>query len=89
MTPVYLTGWHYASTWPNDSAEAVRSLEEVTELGRRYAETKDPEVQLELCQCFHPYLMKYLVMICRGHVPILGVGSNGLRLNKDVELFIR
>ena len=23
-------------------------------------------------RCFHPYLLKYLTMICRGHVPILG-----------------
>jgi len=67
----------------------VRSLEEVTELGRQYAETKDPAVQLELCQCFHPYLMKYLTMICRGHLPVVGVGDASRRLNKDVEPFIK
>ena len=44
---------------------------------------------LEICRCFHPYLMKYLVMICRGHVPVLGVGKSALRINKDVEPFIR
>jgi hypothetical protein len=50
---------------------------EINDLGRRYAELpaemagiSNPakqELLLELCQCFHPYLMKYLVMICRGH----------------------
>lgn len=33
---------------------------------------------------FHPYLMKYMCMICRGHVPLW----RG-RINKDVEPFIR
>ena len=84
-----LPEWHYAASWPQDSAEAVRPLAEVTELGRRYAETKDEGVLLEICRCFHPYLMKYLVMICRGHVPVLGVGKSALRINKDVEPFIR
>ena len=89
MKSISLPEWHYASRWPSDSAEAVRPLEEVTELGRRYAETKDPAVQLELCKCFHPYLMKYLTMICRGHVPVIGVGTSALRINKDVEPFIK
>jgi hypothetical protein len=62
----------------------IKSLPEINDLGRRYAELpaemagiSNPakqELLLELCQCFHPYLMKYLVMICRGHVPILGIG---------------
>ncbi len=89
MKSVSLPGWHYASRWPNDSAEAIRPLEEVTELGRRYAETKDSSILLELCQCFHPYLMKYLIMICRGHVPVIGVGWGASRINKDVEPFIK
>ena len=49
-------------------------------MGRRYAELppgdqEKEDLLLELCQCFHPYLMKYLVMICRGHVPVVGQGS--------------
>src|SRR5437764_908911 len=70
---------HYASTWKTGGA-AVKPLEEVNAIGRRYAElpeeipaagdrmVSNPEKEnllLELCQCFHPYLMKYLVMICR------------------------
>ena len=38
---------------------------------------------LALCQAFHPYLMKYLAMICRGHVPVW----KG-RINKDAKNFI-
>jgi hypothetical protein len=41
-----------------------------------------------LYQCFHPYLMKYLVMICRGHVPKAGHGSNPFFTNKDVLPFL-
>src|ERR1035437_6930759 len=33
--------------------------------------------------------MKYLVMICQGHVAILGIGKNPHRINPDVEPFIR
>ena len=43
---------------------------------------------LELLQCFHPYLMKYLVMICRGHVPVIGVGDVAQRINKDIKPFL-
>src|SRR5947199_394891 len=53
-----------------------RPAEEITQLGCLYAESPDevngqsnPATQerlLELCQEFHPYLIKYLVMICRG-----------------------
>ena len=46
------------------------------------------DLLLELCQCFHPYLMKYLVMICRGHVPIIGVGRERSCISKDVVPFL-
>jgi hypothetical protein len=51
--------------------------------------THDPEVQLEICKSFHPHLMKYLMMICHGHVPIMGHGKNPHRINRDVEPFLR
>ena len=54
---------HYAAGW---STETVRSHGEINALGKRYAEKHDRDALLELCQAFHPYLMKYLVMICRG-----------------------
>jgi hypothetical protein len=78
----------------------IKSLPEINDLGRRYAELpaemagiSNPAKQdllLELCQCFHPYLMKYLVMICRGHVPILGIGPKSTfgNVNGDVRKFL-
>ena len=78
----------------------IKSLPEINDLGRRYAELpaemagiSNPakqELLLELCQCFHPYLMKYLVMICRGHVPILGIGPKATfgNVNGDVKKFL-
>jgi hypothetical protein len=74
----------------------VKSLPELDDLGRRYAElpaeidgVSNPAKQdLELCQCFHPYLMKYLVMICRGHVPIIGIGRERSHISKDVVPFL-
>jgi hypothetical protein len=68
--------------------EGIRSNAEITELGKRYAETHDSEIQLEICRAFHPYLMKYLVMICRGHVPVVGVGGNPNWVNREVKKFI-
>ncbi|HWY46619.1 MAG TPA: hypothetical protein VNX70_04505 [Bryobacteraceae bacterium] len=42
------------------------------------------DVLLELCRALHSYLMKYLVMIRRGHVPTCGA-----HINKDTKNFIR
>jgi hypothetical protein len=71
----------------------IKPIPEITDLGRRYAEVPAaaPEKEallLELCQCFHPYLMKYLVMICRGHVPVAGRGDRGAPVNKDIKPFL-
>ena len=57
---------HYAAGW---NTGELRTHAEINSLGKRYAETHDQEALLELCKSFHPYLMKYLVMICRGHEP--------------------
>jgi hypothetical protein len=50
------------------------SVEEINALGFRYATlpagADKEEALLGLCRAFHPYLMKYLAMICRGHVPV-------------------
>ena len=45
-------------------------------------------ILLELCQCFHPYVMKYLVMICRGHVPTRMSNTLAMRINKDIKPFL-
>jgi hypothetical protein len=78
----------------------IKSLPEINSVGRLYAELPaeidgvsnavKEGLLLELCQCFHPYLMKYLVMICRGHVPILGIGPKLTfgNVNSDVKKFL-
>src|SRR5438270_12195489 len=89
MKPVTLPSSHYASGWKMDVAP--RPLEEMTALGCRYAElgesAEKEDLLLELCQSFHSYLMKYLVMICRGHVPVAGHGTNPFFIHKDVKPF--
>ena len=32
--------------------------------------------------------MKFLVMICRGHVPVMGRGDKGAPINKDIKPFL-
>ncbi len=96
MKPVKLRNTHYAAEWKMEGV--VKSLPELDDLGRRYAclpaeiEGKSnpakQDLLLELCQCFHPYLMKYLVMICRGHVPIIGIGRERCCISKDVVPFL-
>ena len=98
MKSITLPSTHYAAQWKTEGI--IKSLPEINDLGRRYAELpaeidgiSNPAKQdllLELCQCFHPYLMKYLVMICRGHVPILGIGPKATfgNVNGDVRKFL-
>ena len=69
MRSITLPANHYAAGWKTEMAPRPRA--EINELGKRYAETHDQDVLLELCQCFHPYLTKYLVM--RGHVPVAAI----------------
>src|ERR1017187_6513455 len=97
MKSITLPSTHYAAQWKTEGM--IKSLPEINDLGRRYAELpaemagiSNPAKQdllLELCQCFHLYLMKYLVMICRGHVPISGIGPKSQfgNVNSDVKEF--
>jgi hypothetical protein len=87
MKPVTLPDNHYASGWKTEGS--LRPVAEVNELGRKYALTRDQDTLLEICRCFHPYLMKYLVMICRGHLPVNGVGRKASHVNSDSRQFIR
>jgi len=82
-----LPAHHYAAGWKTEGG--IKTLAEIDELGRRYAEGRDKDALLELCRAFHPYLMKYLVLICRGHLPIYAQNQHGYRINRDVEQFVR
>lgn len=91
MKQISLPAHHYAAAWKTEGV--VKPLPEIDDLGRRYAELplEAPEKEaflLEICQCFHPYLMKYLVMICRGHVPMIGRGDSDAPINRDIKPFL-
>ncbi len=85
MKHVQLPYWHYAAQWPADS---VRTADEVTALGLAYTELPEGEPRnaklLEILQCFHGYLIKYMGMILLGHVPF-----RGSEVNRDSELMLR
>jgi hypothetical protein len=87
----FLRAHHYAAAWKTEGI--VKTIPEINGLERRYAELPLESIEkeaflLEICQCFHPYLMKYLVMICRGHVPVASGGNLGSHINKDVKPFL-
>src|SRR5579872_7506135 len=72
MKSYSLPAGHYAASWKID--EVVRlNTAEVTELGQRYVAAEGQvkeDLLLQLCRHFHPYLMKYLVMICRCNIAV-------------------
>jgi hypothetical protein len=92
MKSISLPTRHYAADWPTDS---LRTTAEISDLARRYKVISDgPEKErllLDLCQSFHVYLIKYLRMICLGHVPIVGIGVGRDRacINSDAKAFLK
>lgn len=84
-----LSSEHFAYRWPVPTKEEFRSYEETNILGIQYANLPDgttkQEVMLELTQCFHGYLMKYLNMIVRGHLPPIR-SSAGMEATKFLNL---
>jgi hypothetical protein len=70
-----LSSSHYAYTWRVAAEGALNDREQVNKLAIDYSNLPDgPDKEakcLELVQCFHGYLMKYLNMIVRGHLPSL------------------
>ena len=64
---------HYAGKWIIPDEGQRNDLKAVNALGHKYATAPDsPEKEamlLEVMECFHGYLMKYLCMIVRGTIP--------------------
>lgn len=64
---------HFASRWPVPTKEEFRGYEDTNILGIKYATSPDGEDKeeqlLELTRAFHGYIMKYVNMIVRGHLP--------------------
>lgn len=79
-----LPSHHYAASW-RAADETVLTTGQITELGQQYARARAEgaarqDLLLQLCQAFHGYLMKYVVMICRGHVPLYkGMNSDSAK----------
>jgi hypothetical protein len=73
-----------------DRAATPGDFRQIQRLRRQIGAPEKKALLLELCQCFHPYLMKYLVMICRGHVPVMGRGGerSTCPINKDIKPFL-
>jgi hypothetical protein len=69
----FLAPTHYAGKWIIPDEDQHYDLKAVNALGRAYAAAPDsPEKEaklLEVLECFHGYLMKYLCMIVRGTIP--------------------
>lgn len=86
MPPTHLSPLHYAFQWKSE--KYLQTPEEITELGIKYVSLPDgPERErlvLQLLQAFHGYLMKYLDMIVRGHLPCYGG-----RVNRDTKIFLQ
>lgn len=76
-----LSSAHFAHAWPVPVKGEFRSFEETNELGIKYAITPDgackQDIMLELTRYFHGYIMKYLNMIVRGHLPPANSSSGG------------
>jgi hypothetical protein len=85
MKPVTLPASHYAADW---ETEKFNSVEGVNALGREYARHQREDLLLELCRAFHPYLMKYLGTICRGHVPLISAHRTHPDSKKFLQLFL-
>ena len=85
MKHVQLPHSHYAAKWPADS---IRTTQEVTNMGLAYHVLPECDEKgqklLEILQCFHGYLTKYMGMILMGHIPF-----RGGQVNKDTELMLR
>jgi hypothetical protein len=90
MKSVSLSPAHYAYKWPTE--DVVRTPAELTKLGAEFAALAEgrakEDLLLEILQCFHGYLLKYVSMILRGHLPLQRNGRSK-EVNKDTHLLLR
>ena len=82
-----LSSEHYAADWGISETGRFGKVKEVNQLGQKYALAKDGPSRevllLQVMRYFHPYLMKYLDMITRGHLP-----SFRDKVSKDTLTFL-
>jgi hypothetical protein len=90
MRSTALTASHYAAHWASD---AVRTTSQVTALEKELADLPEGEAKeskmLEILQCFHGYILKYVSMILHGHLPIQHHGAHVGAVNADTHLLLR
>ena len=83
-----LSSTHYAYRWTIPESGNFNDTALVNELGIRYANSVDirekQDLQLEILECFHGYLSKYLKMIVHGTLSSLN-GAAG----KEATVFLR
>jgi hypothetical protein len=84
----FLAPSHYVGKWVIPEEDRHYDLKAVNLLGRTYAAAPDSAEKeaklLEVLECFHGYLMKYLCMIIRGTIP-----PAHSRAGKDAKEFLR
>lgn len=84
-----LSSEHFASKWLIPTKEDFYGYEDTNILGIKYANLPDgpdkEDLLLQLTKCFHGYLMKYLNMIVRGHLPPMN-SSTGTEAVKFLKL---
>ena len=83
-----LTKRHYAGNWQLRDVEDRHDRTEVNKLAFEFATTDDSmrreDLQLQLLECFHGYLLKYLNMIIFGQLPLLSAPAG-----KDARAFLK
>lgn len=79
---------HYAYRWTIPDSKKFHDTKRVNELGIKYANSTDEQekqtLQLEILQCFHGYLTKYLNMIIHGTLSSLN-GAAG----REATVFLK
>ena len=83
-----LSSSHYAGRWTIPAEDQRYDLKVDNQLGLEYAKAIDsPEKEAKLLQvleCFHGYLMKYVVMVIRGMIPAVNTHAG-----KDAKELLR
>jgi hypothetical protein len=82
-----LSAKHYASKWQASELDDRNKLADVNKIAYEFATTTDQarkdELQLQLLECFHTYILKYLNMIIFGQLPSMKTPQG-----KDSKVFL-
>ncbi len=83
-----LSRHHYASKWQVRDFEDRNDRDKVNKIAYEFATTKDAArrevLQMQLLECFHGYMLKYLNMIIFGQLPAFNAPQG-----KDAQAFLK